>query len=231
MPTDPAMEWRRLAEDYRQMGDEELRNLAADFVDLTEPAQQALRREMQSRGLGDATAPPSASEVEQSWSVPRKNYDLLVGPLANSRLVPSDPHEGDREQDSARDYTWMALLCECNEVTEAQQLSEVLRRAGIESWIEAMPSYGIGIRNPRVLVAAEELDRAREIAAKPIPQDVIDESKTEVPEYTAPKCPKCGAEDPVLDAVEPSNQWHCEQCDAEWAETVEGAGGSVSSSG
>src|ERR1700691_3621672 len=60
MHTDPANEWLRLAEEYRAKSDDELLELAADFGDLTESAQQALRQEMQSRKLGDpraATAP------------------------------------------------------------------------------------------------------------------------------------------------------------------------------
>jgi hypothetical protein len=226
MQIDTAFESRRLAEEYRARTDGELLELAADFADLTEPAQQALRQEMQIRRLGDPTAPRAASEVQQSHSIARKNFDLLAGPLANSYVVPSDPAEhDDQEDDSPRDYTWKTLLCECSEVTEAQQLSDALARAGIESWIEALPHYSIGIGNPRVLVAADQLDRAREIAARPIPQQLIDDSKDEVPDFTAPVCPKCGASDPVLESVNPSNSWQCEQCGAQWtdpAEVVEG---------
>jgi hypothetical protein len=60
MQTDPALEWRRLAEHYREIGDDELRELAADFSDLTETAQQVLAQEMRSRGLADprGTSPP-----------------------------------------------------------------------------------------------------------------------------------------------------------------------------
>ena len=39
------------------MNDDELHQLAADFADLTDTAQQALRSEMRSRGLGDAPEP------------------------------------------------------------------------------------------------------------------------------------------------------------------------------
>ena len=59
MQSDPALEWRRLTEHYREMSDEELRELAADFANLTETAQQVLAQEMRSRGLGDPQAPGS----------------------------------------------------------------------------------------------------------------------------------------------------------------------------
>ena len=47
MQADPILEWQRLSEHYRAMNDDELRQLAADFADLTDTAQQALRSEMQ----------------------------------------------------------------------------------------------------------------------------------------------------------------------------------------
>jgi ribosomal protein L37AE/L43A len=74
---------------------------------------------------------------------------------------------------------------------------------------------------PRVLVAADQLDQARAIAAQPIPQDIVDDSKTGAPEYEVPKCPKCGAEDPILESVEQANHWRCEQCEVEWTEPAE----------
>ena len=232
MQADPIFEWQRLTEHYRQMSEGELLALAGDFADLTETARQALRSEMRSRGLGDPETPetkvPPASELQQSLSVPRKNFDMLAGPLANSYVVPSDPAEQDQEDNqednSPVDYTWKTLLCECNEVAEAEQLSDVLARAGIQNWIEGLPGYSIGIGNPRVLVAADQLDQARAIAARPIPPEIVAESETKVPEFTPPSCPKCGAEDPVLEGVDPANTWRCEQCGEQWTEST-GAGG------
>lgn len=220
MLSDPVSEWQRLAAHYRELSDVELRELAADFTDLTESAQQALRSEMQSRGLGDPQAPRTASEVQQSWSVARKNFDLLAGPLVNSYIVPSDPEEHDHEDGSPRDYTWKTLLCVCNEVAEAQQLSEALRQAGIESWIEAMPKQSIGLGNPRVMVAADQLDQARAVAARPIPPEIIEETETKIPDFEPPLCPKCGAADPVLESVDPANTWLCKQCGQRWTDLI-----------
>ncbi len=38
MQADPMLEWQRLSEHYRKMNNDELRQLAADFVDLTNTA-------------------------------------------------------------------------------------------------------------------------------------------------------------------------------------------------
>jgi len=237
MQTDPVLEWQRLTVEYRQMSAEELFELARDYADLTETAQQVLRSEMRSRGLDDPAAPeagfPSASELQQSRSVPRKNFDLLAGPLANSYVVPTDPAEQDKEDsqedDSPADYTWKTLLCECNEPIEARHISAVLTKAGIDNWVEWIPGYGIGIGNPRVLVAADQLDRAREIAARPIPQEIIEESNEEVPEFVEPKCPKCGSDDVVLEGVDQENRWRCEECETEWSDVAEGGDGGAGS--
>ena len=76
-----------------------------------------------------------------------------------------------------------------------------------------------GLGYPRVLVAADQLDQARAIAAQPIPQEIVEEEKEEVPEFVEPKCPKCGSDDVVLEGVDPENTWRCEQCYEQWTET------------
>ncbi len=93
MHFDAAGESLRLAEEYRAKSDDELRELAADFSDLTEPAQQALRQEMQSRKLGDpqrpvrshqAPSPRGARRTRRMRATPRRA--LIATPW------PSRPH-------------------------------------------------------------------------------------------------------------------------------------------
>ncbi len=127
----------------------------------------------------------------------------------------------DEESDLPREYTWKVPLCECEDRDQAWQMREVLHRAGIESWVEQPGErYAPVIGNLRILVAADQLDQAREIASRPIPQEIIDLSKEPVPEFEAPKCPKCGAGDPVLEGVDPLNTWECEACGHQWTEPV-----------
>jgi len=247
MQIDPVQEWQRLTAEYREKTPDELLELARDFADLTEAAQQALRAEMRSRGLGDPEAPCIAMEVSKPGRAQPPRFiktpssGAFGGQLAGTlgfgseipELVPDDP-QVEPEGDHPLDYTWKTELCDLETPEGAMQLQEALKRAGIASWIRFngfvypyVPStrdaIRMGLGGLQILVAADELDQARGIAAKPIPQDIIDELKGGVPEYVAPKCPKCGAEDPTLESVEPTNHWRCENCDAEWSDGAESA--------
>ena len=195
-------ERQRLARLYSEKWDEELRELAAGFADLTEPAQQALREEMKTRGLGDPTAPPPPPAP----FIPRE-------PDLNDDAAP--------DGEPALDYTWKTQLCDCESREQAGQLAEALRRAGIESWIEGDSRHTWDLAGPRLLVAADQLDHARAIAAQPIPQDIVDEWNARLADpqpFELPTCPACGAPDPVLTDVDPVNTWECEVCGHEWTD-------------
>ncbi|MGA9061473.1 MAG: hypothetical protein WB341_07385 [Terracidiphilus sp.] len=235
MQADPIFEWQRLTEHYRRMSDDELRELAADFADLTETAQQVLRSEMRSRGLGDpqaaSQAPLTVSNAPQPASTARRAAtpepslnlpDTEPGVFGRAlELVPDTP--AGNEDDGPHEYTWKTVLCICETQEEARQLSEALKQAGIDSWIEGTRKYSpyadFVQASPRVLVAADQLDQARAIAARPIPPEMVAESAMKEPEFTPPACPKCGAADPVLESVNPENTWRCEQCGEQWTES------------
>lgn len=227
------------------MADEELRNLAADFNDLTDSAKQALRQEMQSRGLGDpqvassANVPALSSRSASTAPMQRQRPGTAFGaeeqPIfpadsvpgyfgVSPKIVRDDESDGEQDDEGgSRDYTWKTVLCECETIEEAQQLVEALQTAGLDGWVQLPREFGR--RYAQVVVAADQLEQAQAIAAKPIPQDIIDDSKVKVPEFVAPKCPKCGAEDPILESAEPTNHWHCEQCNADWSDPPEVAAG------
>ena len=239
MHANPIDDWQRLTVHYRELSDDELRELAADFNDLTETAQQVLRTEMRSRGLGDPeTGSPAPLASNAPLAAPfavgasASIHDPTVNPLIafgrSPELVPDTPNVPS-EEDGPVEYTWKTLLCECDTAQEASELSESLRQAGIESWIEgpkpsAYSAYAsLDLINPRVLVAADQLEQARAIAARPIPPEIVEESEAEVPEFVPPSCPKCGAGDPVLETVDPANSWKCEQCGERWTEAAPAA--------
>ena len=219
MQANPIEEWQRLSELYREKSEEELRELADDFADLTETAQQVLRDEMRKRGMGDPGARPIAQNHADRPSAESN-------PPATMHWEPQSRQEdsaADQENpDQPHEYTWKTPLCECEDREEAWQLGEVLRRAGIESWIEQEGSsrYSFGIGNPRILVAADQLDQARSIAAQPIPQEIVEQSKVDPPAFEPPACPQCGAKDPVLEEVDPANSWRCESCGKQWTESA-----------
>lgn len=208
MKDNPVEEWRRLTEHYRAMSDEELYELEADFSGLTETAQQVLRNEMKVRGL------ETPRKAEASTTLPAARRWELVSEAPEAE---EDAEEAEEEDGGPREFTWKTVLCECNEAIEAWQLREVLRRAGIDSWVEG---HRHDLSNPRVLVAADQLEQAREIAARPIPQEILDEFNAPPEEYKPPVCPQCGAEDPVLESVDPVNSWLCESCGEQWSETA-----------
>jgi hypothetical protein len=208
MQIDQAAEWQRLTQLYREMWDDELLKLAADLSALTEMAQQVLRDELKLRGLGEAREAPERSARPP---IPQHDFGEAFAASEDSSDESGPQHE----------FTWKTLLCECDTREQAWQICELLKRASIESWIEAPRSHALELAGPRVVVAADQLEQARQIAAQPIPQDIIEESKMRLPEFEPPRCPRCGAEDPVLESVDPCNSWACESCGNEWTEPVE----------
>jgi hypothetical protein len=218
MQVDPIEEWRRLREHYTQLNDEELYELALDFADLTEPAQQVLRDEMRSRGL-DLTPAPREVPKFASGFIASKSDPHASQPGTTNTNQPEDD-----KTDRPHEYTWKTPLCEREDFSQAWQIHRVLQQAGIESWIEQPGSRYSDSGLPfRVMVAADQLDAAIEIAARPIPKEIVEESQMDPSEYEPPICPKCGAGDPVLEGVDPVNSWLCEACGNQWTESVGGA--------
>jgi ribosomal protein L37AE/L43A len=234
MHTDPVTEWRRLADHYRSLGEEELRLLAQHFPDLTDSAQQALRSELQSRGLGDpeTIAQAAANPAPRRTSASAREFpsESADAPADAPTDAPADEpvdvlaHQAGPDEsrsDGPLDYTWKVLLCDCEEGVQAWQLSQALTRAGIDNW----PQYAgrTGQRYSRVFVAADQLEQARMIASQPIPQDIVAESEEQPGEFVPPTCPGCGATDPVLESADPVNAWRCEVCGRDWTEGTENA--------
>jgi len=211
MQDDPVGYWQGLSENYRQMSDGELLQLAEKPEDLTEVARQVLRDEMRRRGLDEERASAQVNTTKSGGTAARIHLEP-----ANYRNAFSSAEE--EATDDEREYTWKVVLTECTSPEEAWQLAEALRRAGIESWIRRYNPFAQYDGNvPAVLVAADELEEARDIAAMPIPQDIIEASQIKLPEFVAPVCPGCGSTDgAMLESADPVNAWSCEECGAEW---------------
>lgn len=223
MHDDPSRYWQDLTDNYRRMSDGELLQLAEKPEDLTDVAQQVLRDEMRLRRLDQ---PRQAAASPRAISTPRTNSDLLAGTLAGSNHLPSGLEDLDDENDDdepAFEYTWKTLLCDCESNERALQLRAALARHGIESWVTQVPANSIDVLGPQVHVAADQLEQAQAIAAQPIPQDIIDDWNTPVPEFETPACPRCGSkEEVVLEGTEPMNAWVCEACGGEWTDPESG---------
>jgi len=214
MPFEHAAEAQRLTEHYAKMYDGELLNLAAESAGLTDIARSVLENELHKRGLD--------RESESRAQCPASN-----DPSRPRNLPEEDEGDLDREEDAAPDdrdrpveFTWKTELCSCSDWEKGQLLRHTLYRAGIESWTEPPHARNYGM-DFRILVPADQLEQALEIAQAPIPQDVMDDLKTETPAFEMPTCPHCGATDPVLEAAEGGNSWACEACGSRWTDSVE----------
>jgi hypothetical protein len=202
--SDTVADWQSLTQLYGEMSDTELYELDASAGDLTEMAQQVLRDEMKKRGL---------SKLDTA-----ANAGLAAAPRWEGGAdSPTDEQGG-----QTREFTWKVFLCECEDRQQAWQIQEVLRQAGIESWMEGHGFQVVtDIANPRIHVAADQLEQARAIIARPIPREIIEQSNAPAEEFTAPVCPNCGAEEPLLEGVDPVNAWLCESCGAGWTDAPE----------
>lgn len=225
MQDDPIRYWQDLTDNYRQMSDGELLELAAKPEDLTEVAQQVLRDEISRRGLDK----PQRATPE-SGGVVSKSYHHVVGGVFRDEYVPSSTEDSEELDDDdggdepAHEYTWKTLLCGCESNDQAWQLREALKRHGIESWVRAISASSMDVVGPQIYVAADQLEQAQTVAAQPIPQDIVDDWNTVIPEFEPPKCPNCGSKDGVtLESTDPVNSWFCEACGAEWTDPETGA--------
>jgi hypothetical protein len=230
MQIDPMAEWQRITEVYRGMYDDELINLVADQEDLTEIARQVLDFELKKRGLGDLShAAPARPTPEPK----RERRGVLIGNQGGASQIVLD-HKA-RMNEAPLEYSWKTLLCECESMEQALQLAEYLKLAGIDSWIEdpnaASRFKGLQDPSPRVMVAADQLEQAREIVANPIPKKIIEDAKIVAPDFDMPKCPHCGAPDPALEGVNPFNSWRCEGCGCQWTESEAGEAADAANGG
>jgi hypothetical protein len=216
MQQDPMEEWRRLTTLYSEMGDIEIRDLVDQINNLTPNAQQILRDELKKRGISEKSS----------------EQDVRSPDSADSLIHWDGREDSDLDPDNevvAREYTWKTGLCRYDSIDEVAQRCEMLSRAGIETWVQRPESRfnipwidGPGVGDIQINVAADQLDQARSVIAQPIPQDIIDQLKREeeAPAYEIPICPKCKAEDPILESVEPTNNWLCESCGYTWSDPI-----------
>lgn len=205
------------------MSDDELMELEDDIKDLTPMAQQVLGEEIQQRGIGKAAA---NEPVRVFRSAGDGDGADSSGQATVEFPSPSAPASYDNrkqfEDGKGQIFTYKTLLSECDTYEQAMQLKELLRRNGIESWVERPRRSMYDLPLPsRIEVGADQLEQAERIAAQPMPQEIIamfKEIEEDVDEYEPPKCPACGDNDPVLENAEPVNQWLCEVCGKQWSD-------------
>jgi hypothetical protein len=189
-----AAQYQELISLYASYGDEELLALARGMSDLTEMAQEALRGEISKRGL-KVSAAPERSEARVL------SEDDLADLRAFATLAPAE------------------CVFEYEDRQGASAASLALRDAGIESVVLQQDGSRMDVRGPRVVVAPEDAEGAATVLSQPLAERFRREVEEAVPEeFDVPMCPKCGSNETLLEAVEPANQWHCDDCGHDWLE-------------
>jgi hypothetical protein len=223
MQTDPVEEWRRLTALYAEMGDVEIEELAAQIGDLTQTAKKILRDEMKKRGISEDRLSQSAGS----------NAGVYSGVHRDDREDSYRSLDAETDVGGTSSFTWKTGLCRCESIHEAAQRGEMLRRAGIESWVQRPGARFVvpwisepGVGDIQLNVAADQLDEARAVVSQPVPPDIIAllEEQDATPPYELPRCPGCKAEDPTLESAERSNNWLCETCGYAWSDPLPASG-------
>lgn len=187
-----AEQYERLTRLYGEFGDKELLALARDMSDLTETAQEVLRAEIAHRRLD---LPPQVSGLAADAAVDDTTSRNRFGSVA------------------PEDCVW-----EFAENEDALAAGEALRAAGIECEVILPSAERFDWRAPRLAVVPEDIARATAILSQPIPEEFKILVRTR-DQFVVPICPGCGAADPLLESIEPTNQWRCEVCDRVWLES------------
>ncbi len=183
-------QYRDLVELYGTYGDEELVELGRGMADLTEMAQEALKGELTRRRI----------PIPTPKSVMPKNVRELDPTI--DRFVDLAPE----------DCVW-----EFAETEDALAACEALRASGIESSVILPRADTLDMGAPRLAVAPQDVERTEAILSKPIPEEFRILVRTR-DEFVVPCCRRCGAVDPLLESIEPTNQWRCDQCGHTWLE-------------
>jgi hypothetical protein len=186
-----AKEHQRLTDLYGTYSDSELLSLFSQSEDLTETAQEVLRSEISSRRLDRPQPDARTMEAPPFSNTDQVNRFALL---------------------SSGDCLW-----EFAESEDAQAAGEMLAEAGINFDL-ILPNAGdLDMGAPRLAVLPADAARAGQILSKPIPEEFRILVRTR-DQYVLPKCPKCRSEDPLLESIDPANQWSCEVCGHTWTE-------------
>ena len=211
---DPAGEWLRLCEHYRQLSDEELLGLAHQSSELTDAAQQALAQEISQRSLkpqphSEGAPAPQKAEPPPDFS------DAADWPYAEDRKL--------------------VEICTVWSLADALQVQRLLDRAGIPFFMgpqkatevdTATLNFGNGVSVQVMQIAVPSVRHALQ-HYKPANEPPEVKAEEELGEL-AIHCPKCHSTEVVFERLvsEPANatdtsssskyKWTCDSCGHEW---------------
>jgi DNA-directed RNA polymerase subunit M/transcription elongation factor TFIIS len=243
---DPAGEFLRISERYRQMSDSELLILIPQRAQLTQFAQDALASELRSRGVqAEAEANPKTKTEPDE-----KGKDQKPAALSRFHAPPSvfehgspkfrdsasddaldadassdvDPYEEDRE---------LVDLCTVWSVRDALKVQNILDVAGIPFFMGAEKATGVDEVTSNfadgvvVRIMQIGIPWSRSPMSHYYPEDDPTPKEPEEVEEIPVRCPRCRSEEVVFEGLdsEPGMgadetskkyQWTCDSCGYPW---------------
>lgn len=207
---DPAGEWLRLSEHYRQISDGELVGLAMQTSELTDVAQQALAQEIANRRL---KLPPKESATPRSPE-----------PQPDSAEDGESPYTEDRE---------LVVISTVWSLADALKLQSLLDTAGIPFYMGPEKATGVDAVTSNfanglsVQIMQVGVPWARQALQQYFPADEPPQEKADESDNLAIHCPQCHSTEVVFEDLDrgpeksqgkPSSKfkWTCDSCGHEW---------------
>ena len=229
---DPAGEFLRVTERYRQMSDDELLVLMPQISDLTPLAQQALASEARQRGLKLEDQPPPTPPPTRPPAPPRAKPPVYREPSLSTAPSDDNPDVDDADEDPYEEDRELVEIRQVWSLRDALKLQSILDTAGIPFFIgpeeatsaDAVTSdftKGVAVRIMRVGIpwAAQAMQHYWPADEPP------DEPEDEIKEIPI-RCPQCHSEEVVLEEVVPEPaatenpsskfRWTCDACGNQW---------------
>jgi DNA-directed RNA polymerase subunit M/transcription elongation factor TFIIS len=207
---DPAGEWLRLSEHYRQLSDDELVDLARQTSELTDVAQQVLAQEIANRRLKIPLEEPAAPRIPESQP--------------DSAEDAESPYAEDRE---------LVVICTVWSLADALKLQRLLDTAGIPFYVGPEKAFGFDAATSNfanglsVQIMRVGVPWAGQALQQYFPADVPPDEKVDESDNLAIHCPKCHSTKVVFEDLdrglensegEPSSKfnWTCDSCGHQW---------------
>jgi DNA-directed RNA polymerase subunit M/transcription elongation factor TFIIS len=236
---DPAEEFLRISERYRQMSESELLVLIPQSSELTPSAQQALANEVRQRGLKaevevEDKGASARSQFKASQFKPPPTFFEHESPKFRDSGGDDIPDaDSSDDHDSYEEDRKLVALCTVWSVRDALQVQRILDVAGIPFFMgpekatgvdEVTSNFANGVGMQIMLIG---LPWARRAMQHYEPEDDPTPKENEELDEVTVRCPKCHSAEVVFEgrAPEPGKavdelshefKWSCDACGHQW---------------
>ena len=225
-PLDPAGEWLRISEHYRQLSDSELQALARQRSELTDSAQQALAQEISHRGLQPEPEPEKPATLSP-FMPPPAFFEHESPKLRDSAGYDFPNPDYDYTEDRK-----LVELCIVWSVRDALKVQTILDRLGIPFFMGPEKATGVAevTSNFADGIAVQIMQIGIPWAGLAMrnyePEDDPNPKANEVLDELPVRCPKCHSTEVIFEgqtstavATDDSPQkfqWTCDACGHQW---------------